>query len=114
MTASTGRRTQSPSGGPRLGTRVRRGLGTTGLYALLIAFAIIFMFPFVYMLTTALKTSEEFYRYPPQLLPMQAATAAVSGEELPLYRIPVDGRQVEMVPVETGVRAGICMMAVPT
>ncbi len=107
MTASTKQQPPQPTGGPMLGTRVRRGLGTTGLYVLLITFAIIFMFPFVYMLTTALKTSEEFYRYPPQLLPMQAATAAIAGEELPLYRIPVDGGQVEMVPVEAGVRAGI-------
>ena len=107
MTNATEQRTPQRTGGPRLGTRIRRGLGTTGLYVLLITFAVVFMFPFVYMLTTALKTSEEFYRYPPQLLPMRAATAAIAGEELPLYRIPVDGQQVEMVPVDNGVRAGI-------
>ncbi|MEX1334861.1 MAG: carbohydrate ABC transporter permease [Candidatus Limnocylindrales bacterium] len=107
MTAAANRPAPRPTDGRRLGLRARRGAGTAGMYALLIAIAIVFMFPFIYMLTTALKTSEEFYRYPPQLLPMQAATATVAGEELPLYRIPIDERTVEMVPIETGVRAGV-------
>ena len=107
MTVSANKQAPKPSDAQRLGARVRRSGGTAGMYALLIGIAIVFMFPFIYMLTTALKTSEEFYRYPPQLLPMQAATAEYEGEPLPLYRIPVDGQTAEMVPVETGVRAGI-------
>ena len=96
-----------PSGGPNRNTRIRRRAGTTGTYLLLIAIGAVFVFPFIFMVTTALKTSEEVFRYPPQLLPMQAATATYEGEPLPLYRIPVEGEMVEMVPVETGVRAGI-------
>ncbi len=107
MTATTNQQAPKPSDAQRLSARARRSGGTVGMYALLIGIAIVFMFPFIYMLTTALKTSEEFFRYPPQLLPMQAATATYEGEPLPLYRIPVDGEMVEMVPVDTGVRAGI-------
>ncbi len=70
---------RKPTGGATSRTRVRRGAGTIGMYALLIGVAVIFLFPFIFMLTTAFKTSEEVFRYPPQLLPMQAATATLRG-----------------------------------
>jgi multiple sugar transport system permease protein len=107
MATTPKQESRRPQGGPTVKTRMRRRAGTVGTYALLIAIAIVFLFPFIFMLTTAFKTSEEVFRYPPQLLPMQAATATLEGEELPLYRIPLDGTTVEMVPVETGVRAGL-------
>ncbi len=97
---------QTASGGPGLG-RFRPNGGTIGTYALLIGIAIIFLFPFIFMVGTSLKTSEEVFRYPPELLPMRAVTAAVEGEELPVYRIPTDDGTREMVPIETGIRAGV-------
>lgn len=87
--------------------RLRPHAGTLGTYVLLVGVGVIFLFPFLFLITTSLKTSEEVFRYPPQLLPMRAATATFEGEELPLYRIPVDGAAVEMVPVATGIRAGV-------
>ena len=87
--------------------RIRPHAGTLGTYLLLIGVGVVFLFPFLFLVTTALKTSEEVFRYPPQLLPMRTATASFEGEELPLYRIPVAGAVVEMVPIETGIRAGI-------
>jgi len=69
----------------------------------------VFIFPFVFMFTTSLKTSEEVFRYPPRLLPTEAKTVIVAGEPepVPLYRIPLGDQTLEMIPVETGVAAGV-------
>ena len=91
----------------RSGRRLRPSSGTLGTYALLIGIAAIFLFPFIFMISTSLKTSEEVFRYPPQLLPMRAITTVLDGQELPVYRIPTTGGTREMVPLETGIRAGI-------
>ncbi len=95
------------SQGPSLRARLRPGGGTLGTYALLVGVGLIFLFPFIFMVSTALKTGEEVFRYPPQLLPLAASTTTVGEEELPLYRIPTDDGIREMVPVETGIRAGV-------
>ncbi|MFO7533706.1 MAG: hypothetical protein R6W93_14705, partial [Candidatus Limnocylindrales bacterium] len=90
-----------------LWVRVRPRAGLIGTYILLVGIGIIFLFPFIFMITTSLKTSEEVFRYPPRLLPTEAQTATLAGEELPLYELPVAGETYQMVPVETGVRAGV-------
>jgi ABC-type glycerol-3-phosphate transport system permease component len=90
-----------------LWVRVRPRAGLIGTYILLIGVGVIFLFPFIFMITTALKTSEEVFRYPPRLLPTEVQTATLAGEELPLYELPVAGETYQMVPVETGVRAGV-------
>lgn len=102
-------RTASRTGGPSRGRRVRKGLGAFGTYVGLILIGVIVIFPFAFMLTTSLKTSEEVFRYPPKLLPTQPKTVTVQGfpEPLPLYRIPLDGQTYEMVPVEAGIPAGV-------
>jgi multiple sugar transport system permease protein len=91
----------------RHGTRLRARAGLVGTYLLLAGIAVIFLFPFVFMISTSLKTSQEVFRVPPQLFPLESATATFEGQELPLYRIPTASGTFEMVPVETGVRAGV-------
>ncbi|HSM34643.1 MAG TPA: hypothetical protein VK987_11200, partial [Anaerolineae bacterium] len=90
-----------------LWVRVRPRAGLIGTYILLVGVGMIFLFPFIFMVTTSLKTSEEVFRYPPRLLPTEVQTATLAGEELPLYEVPVAGETYQMVPVETGVRAGV-------
>lgn len=94
---------------PSLRRRVRRAVGTIGTYALLVGIGIVFIFPFVFMFTTSLKTSEEVFRYPPQVLPTEAKTVLVEGEDEPVevYRIPLGDSTYEMIPVDTGVAAGV-------
>lgn len=94
---------------PSTGRRIRRALRSLGTYVLLTAIGVVFIFPFVFMFTTSLKTSEEVFRYPPRLLPTEAKTVIVDGEPEPVavYRIPLDDRTLEMIPVETGVAAGV-------
>lgn len=39
------------------------------IYALMILIAFLFVFPFLWLLSTALKTSENVYKFPPQIFP---------------------------------------------
>ena len=109
MTTSTGdmKGTRAQDEGRSRWRTYRPVAGTLGTYGLLIGVGLVFAFPFIFLITTSLKTSEEVFQYPPQLLPMQATTASFEGSELPLFRIPVDGGTEEMVPAESGIRAGV-------
>jgi len=58
--------------------RVRRGvigrrLATVGLYALVIFLALVYAFPFLWMVSLSLKPVHELDQIPPRLLPMQYA-----------------------------------------
>lgn len=100
-------RTTTPGRRDTTWSLLRPRLGLLGTYVLLTVVGAIFVFPFLFMAATSLKTSEEVFRYPPRLLPTEAVLAVVGGEELPLYEIPVDGTSYQMAAVETGIRAGV-------
>ena len=71
MTISESRRT----GTVARPTRARSGLRTTRrlhgimVYGLLIAFGIVFILPFMWMISTSLKQSQDVFTFPPQFLP---------------------------------------------
>jgi multiple sugar transport system permease protein len=102
VTPSSARRARVPSA-----RRLRKTLGIVGTYALLTILAVVFAFPFLFMLSTSLKTSEEVFAYPPKLLPTEARTVTYEGEELPVYRVALGDAAYDMVPAETGVKAGL-------
>jgi multiple sugar transport system permease protein len=77
-----------------------------GAYALLTGFGFIIIFPFLYMMTTSLKTSTDVFRYPPRLLPLSSATTLYEGEEVPLYRFEVNGVEQDLVNTGERVRFG--------
>ena len=64
---------------------IRTIIGRGGAYGVLIGFAVAMLFPFLFMVASALKTPEDTFRYPPKILPRTAATAEVGGEEVDLY-----------------------------
>ena len=66
-------------------------------YALLTGFAFLMLFPFLYMLSTSLKNSNDVFRYPPQIMPLSPEQIEVGGESQNLYRFEIDGEIVEMV-----------------
>ena len=72
-------------------------IGRALIYLLLTGFALFMIFPFLYMLSTSLKTSDDVFRYPPQLFPLSSEVVEVDGDELPVYRIEVDGELRDMV-----------------
>jgi ABC-type glycerol-3-phosphate transport system permease component len=55
--------------GPRFGLRARRLLKLVMVYALLLGLAVVFLLPFMWMVSTSLKLSQDVYTYPPTFLP---------------------------------------------
>jgi ABC-type glycerol-3-phosphate transport system permease component len=54
---------------PLLGQRARRLLKLLAVYALLIGLAVMFILPFMWMVATSLKKSQDVFTYPPTFLP---------------------------------------------
>jgi multiple sugar transport system permease protein len=80
-----------------------------GAYLILTFFALIMLFPFIFMLTTSLKTPDDTFNYPPRLLPREGVEISLDGyaEPVPLYVIEKDGVQSQFALVESGIPAGI-------
>ena len=78
-------------------------------YVVLVFFALLMLFPFVYMMTTSLKTPADTFRYPPRLFPCEPVTVEIAGyaEPLPLYYVLYRGSREEFALVESNVRAGV-------
>jgi multiple sugar transport system permease protein len=89
----------------RLSNLLRNG----SAYLVLTVFALVMVFPFLYMLTTSLKEPKDTFRYPPRLLPRTALTTELPGydEPLPLYYVDVDGQKREYALIESNIRIGI-------
>ena len=62
-------------------------------YTLLVAVALVVLFPFVVALTTSFKNNDDIFSYPPTLVPSEAATVpaeqvGLEGDPVPLYTLP--------------------------
>lgn len=84
-------------------------LKNSAVYLVLLVFAFFMLFPFLFMLGTSFKTPKDTFNYPPRLLPRDAVTIEVAGEEepLPLYFVEIDGQQEEFALIQEGVRIGV-------
>lgn len=87
--------------------RSRRFFGVGAAYTILIGFAAVMLFPFIYMVATAVKTPEDTFRFPPKILPRAPITTTVDGVEQPLFSLPVDGNPTNVFLAEEGVEAGL-------
>ncbi len=67
------------------------------IYAVLILFAFMMIFPFIYMISTSLKTTDDVFRYPPQVLPLSPETTEFNDEPTDLYEFEVDGELLPFV-----------------
>ena len=72
-------------------------------YAILLIAGVIVLVPFVLAFFGSFKTAEDFFTYPPRLLPNVASTASVDGEDLPLFTVPLpEGGTAVLGRVENG------------
>lgn len=72
--------------------------GLIGLaYLLLSFFALVMLFPFIYMLSTSFKNSSDVFHVPPRLLPYSQETTELDSTQASVYLIAVDGVEREMV-----------------
>lgn len=86
----------------------RARIGRALAYIVLVGFAAAMLFPFVFMASTALKTPDDTFRYPPKILPRTAATAEVNGEVVDLFSVTdADGATRDAYLAEAGVAAGL-------
>ena len=60
---------------------LRTIVGRGGAYLILIGFAAVMLFPFVYMATGAGNSPSYTFRYPPKVLPRFPLVQVVEGEE---------------------------------
>ncbi len=84
-------------------TTVNRG----SAYLVLVLFAAVMLFPFVYMATGAVKTPSDTFRYPPKVLPRVPLVAEIDGEEREVFSLDFGSGEEPAVLVETGVAAGL-------
>lgn len=89
--------------------RLVRFLQNFAIYFVLTFFAIIMLFPFLYMLTTSFKIPSDTFRYPPRMLPRDPSQTSVAGydEALPLYYVDVDGGQREYALAQSNIKVGL-------
>ncbi|GAB4536671.1 MAG: hypothetical protein Fur0018_27320 [Anaerolineales bacterium] len=80
----------------------------TALYGILTFFALVMLFPFLYMLSTSLKEPADTFRYPPRMLPRDPVTTQVSGyaQPLPLYNLEVDGETRPFALAQSNIKIG--------
>ena len=88
--------------------RFLRFLNNFITYFVLTAFALVMIFPFLYMLATSFKIPSDTFRYPPRMLPRNPETIAVTGydEPLPLYYVDVDGARKEYALAKSNIKVG--------
>jgi len=67
------------------------------VYAILIAFGFLMLFPFTYMMFTSVKNSNDVFHYPPRLLPYTTENGTYQDQELPLYEFEIDGETRQLI-----------------
>jgi multiple sugar transport system permease protein len=74
-------------------------------HAIINFIGLFFLIPFVWMLLTAFKSSQDVFHTPPRWLPYDNVRVTVNGEELPLYKVQTeDGvKQLAAVKIVEGV-----------
>lgn len=78
------------------------------VYFVLTFFALVMIFPFLYMVATSFKLPADTFRYPPRMLPRDPASVTVEGfdKPLPLYYVEVDGQRKEYALAVSNIRFG--------
>jgi multiple sugar transport system permease protein len=84
-------------------------ISNTAVYIILTVFALLMLFPFVFMFTTSFKEPKDTFRFPPRLLPRAAITTEVEGyeEPLPLYFVEQAGESRQFALAQDNIKIGI-------
>jgi ABC-type glycerol-3-phosphate transport system permease component len=67
------------------------------VYIVLGIVAFFMLFPFIYMMSTSLKTSTDVFHSPPRILPYSPVTTMRDDEEAPLYEFEIEGEVRQLV-----------------
>ncbi len=72
--------------------QLRRQLGHLAAHLAIIVVGMFFFIPFLWMLSTALKSDQDVFRVPPSWLPHDNLRVTINGQELPIYEVQMDGQ----------------------
>lgn len=75
---------------------LRRQVQSALSHMAIIGVGTFFFIPFLWMVSTALKSDVDVFRNPPTLLPHDNVTVEVNGERLPLYNVTMDGTTCQL------------------
>ncbi|MCB0104695.1 MAG: carbohydrate ABC transporter permease [Caldilineaceae bacterium] len=82
---------------PWLGShRHQEQLRTLGSFAAIVLVGLFFIVPFLWMLSTALKSDQDVFRTPPTLLPHDVRQVTIGGAIYPVYAVEVEGQVREL------------------
>jgi multiple sugar transport system permease protein len=84
----------------RSNSPLMRVITRAAAYALLTGFAFLMLFPFIYMMTTSFKNSNDVFRFPPRLLPYSPELRQRDSIMIPVYRFVIDGVERELILAE--------------
>ncbi len=70
---------------------LRRGVGALAAHLTIIAIGLFFFVPFLWMLSTALKSDQDVFRVPPTWLPHDNLQVTVNGQRVPVYEVDLEG-----------------------
>lgn len=78
------------------------------VYFILTFFALVMIFPFLYMVATSLKIPSDTFRYPPRMLPQDPASITMTGYEkpLPLYFVEINGQKEKYALAKSNIKIG--------
>jgi multiple sugar transport system permease protein len=71
---------------------LRRGVGALIAHLAIIAIGLFFFVPFLWMLSTALKSDQDVFRVPPTWLPHDNLQVTVNGQRVPVYEVDIEGQ----------------------
>lgn len=88
--------------------RIVQFLSSFSIYFVLTFFALVMIFPFLYMLSTSFKIPADTFRYPPRILPRDPVTIQVQGydEPLPLFFVEIDGVRQQYALARSNIKVG--------
>lgn len=72
-------------------TSMRRWISKLASHLLIILVGLFFFVPFVWMISTSLKSDQDVFRVPPTWLPHDNKFVTINGEEYPIYMVQVEG-----------------------
>lgn len=90
---------------PRFRLRaLRRTVGALIAHAAIISVGLFFLVPFLWMLSTALKSDQDVFRTPPTWLPHDNLRVVVNGQKVPVYDVEIDGvkRRLALLDIKEG------------
>jgi len=76
-------------------------------FLIVAAGSLFFILPFIWMLSTALKSDQDIFRSPPTWLPYDFKQATINGESFPVYNVTQDGVTKELASLSVKKGVGI-------